>query len=164
MCIRDRFASFVGKEQKHKPGVVTWVELLQSQEIFSKTKLVCFCIASVQYDKQQKSSVINEFSDTLEFHSELLTEAGTFWQDLIVKEIDICDSFAQIVGVLAEELNKAAGGKGNTAAEQAKTQFYYRLDIPFRDWLLTLDPGQGASDREERRNAWRDQAQQIAMQ
>lgn len=157
------FASFVGKEQKHKPGVVTWVELLQSQEIFSKTKLVCFCIASVQYDKQQKSSVINEFSDTLEFHSELLTEAGTFWQDLIVKEIDICDSFAQIVGVLAEELNKAAGGKGNTAAEQAKTQFYYRLDIPFREWLLTLEPQQGSKAREERRDAWREQARRIVL-
>ena len=49
-------------------------------------------------------------------------------------------NFAKAIGQLSLDLNKAIGGDGVFASQQAKEQCYYRFDIPFRNWLMDIDP------------------------
>ena len=71
----------------------------------------------------------------------MLTEAGDILRNLALDEISKCDDVADMVGRLAEDLVKAAGGRQGEAVKlRAKSEFYFRLDIPFRKWLSSLDP------------------------
>lgn len=127
-------------DENHLPGIVTWLNYLQSNKRLSQHQILCFSIASVQY-KDSDYCAIDEFSDSLSFYMGLLTEAGEILRNLALDEISKCDDIAEIVGRLAEDLVKAAGGrKGEAVRLRAKGEFYFRLDIPFRKWLSSLDP------------------------
>ena len=68
------FASIVEQnDTKHLPGVVTWMNQLQKVELLDKHQMICFSIASVQYGDKD-FFVTDEFSDSLTFYAELLTE------------------------------------------------------------------------------------------
>ena len=120
-----------------KPGVVSWVSLLQSKGIFPKDRFVTFKIVGVEYGSMT-CGIVDEFSDSLEFHASLLDEVGVVWQRKISDEIARCDQLASAVGCLGQNLDKAVGGDGKSAKENAKEQAYYRLDISFRQWLLQV--------------------------
>ena len=155
------FAAFAAQgEGKKRPGVVEWAAILKEGGLLPDDRLLRLRITGVQYG-DKNSSIADEFSDSLEFNAGLLTEAGDVWQELALIEIELCGNVAWIVGNLADDLEKASGG-GGSAADRAMEQFYYRLDVPFREWLRTLDPGQGTPARDERRKAWRSKVKTIA--
>lgn len=137
-----------------KPGVVSWVSLLQSKGIFPKDRFVTFKIVGVEYGSMT-CGIVDEFSDSLEFHASLLDEVGVVWQRKISDEIARCDQLASAVGCLGQNLDKAVGGDGKSAKENAKEQAYYRLDISFRQWLLQVEPNQNLEKQNEYRANWR---------
>ena len=63
------------------------------------------------------------------------------------------------MGRLARDIDEAAGGSGNGAAEAARERFYFAIDRPFRQWLYELDPEQ---DVDGAVLAWRKQAAALA--
>ena len=155
------FAAFAAQgEGKKRPGVVEWAAVLKEGCLLPDDRLLRLRITGVQYGDKD-FFITDEFSDSLEFNAGLLTEAGDVWQELALIEIELCGNVAWIVGNLADDLEKASGG-GGSAADRAMEQFYYRLDVPFREWLRTLDPGQGTPARDERRKAWRSKVKTIA--
>lgn len=155
------FAAFAAQgEGKKRPGVVEWAAVLKEGGLLPDDRLLRLRITGVQYGDKD-FFITDEFSDSLEFNAGLLTEAGDVWQELALIEIELCGKIAWIVGNLADDLEKASGG-GGSAADRATEQFYYRLDVPFREWLRTLDPGQGTPARDERRKAWRSKVKTIA--
>lgn len=155
------FAAFAAQgEGKKRPGVVEWAAVLKEGGLLPDDRLLRLRITGVQYGDKD-FFITDEFSDSLEFNAGLLTEAGDVWQELALIEIELCGKIAWIVGNLADDLEKASGG-GGSAAGRAMEQFYYRLDVPFREWLRTLDPGQGTPARDERRKAWRSKVKAIA--
>jgi CRISPR system Cascade subunit CasA len=105
--------------------------------------------------------VADEFSDTLDIHASLLDEIGRTWQIYILNEIERCDKLANAVGLLGLRIDRAAGGDGKSAEEQAKEQAYYRLDVPFRQWLMQVDPEQDAEEQSSIRMKWRNTAVEI---
>ncbi|MFQ9792821.1 MAG: type I-E CRISPR-associated protein Cse1/CasA [Acutalibacteraceae bacterium] len=118
------FASIVEQnDTKHLPGIVTWMNQLQKAKLLDKHQMVCFSIASVQYGDKD-FFVTDEFSDSLTFYAELLTDAGEIWRTLALNEIQRCDQIANIVGRLARDLVKSAGGdEGDAASYRAKKSF-----------------------------------------
>ena len=58
---------------------------------------------------------------------------------------------------------KAVGGDGSTAMRTARERFYYRLDLPFREWLLSIDPEINLREQREIRLLWREQVKRIAL-
>ncbi len=106
--------------------------------------------------------VTDVFEDSLTFHLNLLSELNGKWIERITNEVTGCERLAWAVGTLANELDLAAGGNGESSVERAKEQLYYRIDVPFRSWLLTLDADQIDIEREEKSAEWRDTAVQIA--
>ena len=172
------FASFVessdieSSSREHLPGVVTWVRYLQTYEIMDKKRLICFRINSVQYDNKN-SSITDEFSDTLTFYAELLTERGGAWRVLALEMISLCDDLAFYIGSLAQKLLQAQAGRENSekagkreiaAGNRAREQLFYRFDTPFRQWLRSLNPEMDGVICDIKREEWQEEAWQIATE
>ncbi|WP_287606674.1 type I-E CRISPR-associated protein Cse1/CasA [Ruminococcus sp.] len=71
------------------------------------------------------------------------------------------------IGNLAWNIYLASGGNKNSKPKDigsildAKSQLYYRLDIPFRSWLSSLDPEN--DDKQEKFEQWQDIAKRITL-
>ena len=149
------------KENVRKPGVVRWIEVLQSEGVnqLDRRRMACFRISGVKYG--DKDFFVNDsFSDSLTFRAELLESLKKKWRDLITEEIGNCEQTANFVGRLAQNIALAAGNKNDNSEEAARTQFYFDIDQPFRQWLQGIDPDQG--NPEDRQAEWQEQAYRIA--
>lgn len=109
--------------------------------------------------------------DHLDFYVSLLEEAGKLWDKLVQDEIAQTEKAAWHLGMLAENLFKAAGGQPDSNAQTSRkdlaSQTYYgQVDIPFRKWLASIDPdlGDGETRRAEKDARWRREAYRIALE
>ena len=143
------------------PGLIKWLNRLIGKKLMDRS-LVRFRSVGVRYDSSQMSAVTDCFDDSLSFHSAILLDSGKEWIETIENEVDWCDQLAKIVGWFAIQLDYAGGNKKDSSGNKEKEQFYYRIDIPFREWLLKLDPNQGDTDRIALQSEWRTTAFRIA--
>lgn len=143
------------------PGIVKWISKLQFEEILDE-KMVKFRICAAQYGDKD-FFVSDVFSDSLSFHRGLLKEAGEGWISAISDEIGNCDKLATAVYYLAKDLDSAMGEKEGESYKAAKEQFYFRIDVPFRNWLESIDSEWGTDEAKEDRERWRKTAQKIAV-
>ena len=157
------------QDSGHRPGVVCWIEKLQEKrlKLLDPRRKVHFRIVGVLYGTQNHIDDI--FSDSLTFQAGLLDELSRPWTVRINQEVELCEKAAESIGVLCEEL-KLAGGldynqvKGfkelQKVTEDARAQFYFAVDQPFRQWLQEIDPEQ--DDPDEAVQRWQAQARSIA--
>ena len=136
-----------------KAGVVRWLARLASDKILPPDALARFSFAAAQYGDKD-FFVADVFSDALSFHVELLSEAGKSWNQVIQDEIKLTAAVANKLGELGMNLEKAAGGSGEKLSAWIKTQFYYRIDVPFRAFLEEIDPEDDGEKMDERRKRW----------
>ena len=153
----------------HRPGVVCWIEKLQERrlKLLDPRRKVHFRIVGVLYGTQNHIDDI--FSDSLTFQAGLLDELSKRWTVRINREVQRCEDAAELIGTLCKEL-KLAGGldynqvKGfmevQKVTEDARAQFYFAVDQPFRQWLQAIDPEQ--DDPDEAALRWQAQARNIA--
>ncbi|MCL2625839.1 MAG: type I-E CRISPR-associated protein Cse1/CasA [Cystobacterineae bacterium] len=129
------------------PGVVGWLRKLK-QEDKLEDSVFRFQISGVKYGDKD-FFVEDVFFDSLSFNAGLLSELHKDWVARIIAELDVTASLVKEVGILAQNVVRAAGIKdgknagrddGLTARDEAKAQAYYRLDEPFRRWLESIDP------------------------
>ena len=80
-------------------------------------------------------------------HAELLSEIGANWRAKIETEIDRCGKLANAIAYLAQNLYVASGGSNSKKDKHyteipnvVTSQLYYRFDLPFREWLRSIDP------------------------
>ena len=148
-------------EGERSSGVVRWVNRLVAKQLLVRP-LIKYRSVGVRYDSSQNCSITDIFEDSLSFHSEILLTSGSEWIDTIEDEVSRCDELAKMVAWFAVQLALAGGEKQDNYGDKEKEQFFYRVDIPFREWLLKLDPSQGDTERISLREEWRTQAYQIA--
>ena len=165
---REFASAFVSDESSRVPGVVSWVNCLREWELIGQKKLIRFQIASVQYGDKD-TSVSDIFSDSLTFHTDLLTEIGRRWQSSIANEVSQCDELAKLLSSLARSLEIASGSSRETAGksfpvQNIREQFYFSVDVPFREWLLSIDPHWeiGSDEEFECVQHWHDTVKTIA--
>lgn len=166
---REFPSAFTKSDSSYTPGIVAWIEYLKKAKKISKKKLIKFAISSVQYGDKD-FFVNNIFSDSITFHSDLLTDIGKHWQTTIAEEIEKCNKLAKAIAVFAKELELAAGSSDDTAGNRAtvvyaREQIYYDIDIPFRKWLASINPSWEDSSEEEDVcvKKWHDCAKGIAL-
>ena len=118
-----------------------------------------------------KSCCTGIYSDSLTFHTDLITELGKRWRKIISKEVSCCEDLAYRLKLLATDVEIAAGACPKNADQcssviEAKEQFYHEIDIPFRTWLASIDPEWEDSSDEEQKclQSWHETALRIAMQ
>lgn len=165
---REFSYAFETAEGSHIPGVVLWTKYIK-QMLPESRKLISFSIASVQYG--DKDFFVNDvFSDSLTFHTDLLTEIGEHWRAKITEEIKKCDESAAALRFLAKDIELAAGSSEDTVlkravVERAREQYYYEIDLPFRNWLEGIDPNWGTDSEQKYRaiEEWHETAKRIAL-
>ena len=177
---RDFGALVNVEEDRKRPGVVSWCTKLKIEGVLPYDHLITFRIVSVRYDSNMYSSITDSFSDSLSFHSNLLTDAGTEWIRAVNREIQLVNNVAVEVGNLAANLVKACAQCEEKCRERkkecgqredhfcasvkaAKEQFYLSVDLPFRDWLLKMDSEQDSDERNQLINEWQETAKRIAL-
>lgn len=151
-----------------KPGVLIWNQKLQSLRILSKKEQIVISVVGIRYD-DQGASVKDVYTDQLEMQLATLNNLGRKWTVRISREVQRCEETAKNIGTLCVEL-KLAGGldynkvKGfkdkQKVTEDARAQFYFAVDQPFRQWLQAIDPEQ--DDPDEAALRWQAQARNIA--
>lgn len=159
---REFPSTFISGGEGRIPGIVRWVSVLKYDDYLKESQIVKFSICSAQYDSKN-ASVTDVFSDSLSFHRRLLEEAEEGWRSAISDEIGNCDKLATAVYYLAKDLDSAMGEKEGESYKAAKEQFYFRIDVPFRNWLESIDSEWGTDEAEEDRECWRKTAQKIAV-
>lgn len=165
---REFSYAFETAEGSHIPGVVLWTKYIK-QMLPESRKLISFSIASVQYG--DKDFFVNDvFSDSLTFHTDLITEIGEHWRAKITEEIEKCKKSAAALRDLAKDIEIAAGSSEDTVlkravVERAREQYYYEIDLPFRNWLERIDPNwEIVSEQEEQAlREWHETAKRIAL-
>lgn len=155
------FSTLMG-DKGRKPGILSWISKLQSCGIISKDRYISVQIIGIEYGTKT-CGVVDEFSDALQFHISILNELGRKLQKRITDEVEHCNSLAKLVKQLAVSLDKATGGDGKNVSMKAMEQAYYRLDIPFRQWLLHLDPEQNLEWQNMYFKEWRRTAKKIII-
>ena len=143
------------------PGVVRWQRWLSQNELLDAKRMARFSIASVQYGDKD-FFVKDTFSDALSFHLNLLTDAGKDWNRRIETEIALADKVAVAAMYLGSDIEKASGGAGGILGEWMKTQFYARIDMPFRRFLETVDPADDYEQKMARMKAWHAEEWRVA--
>ena len=164
------FPAVFCQDSGHRPGLVCWIEELQDKRLrfLNPRRKIHFRISGVQYG--DKDFFVNDsFSDSLTFQAGLLDELSRPWTVRINREVERCEKAAERIGILCKEL-KLAGGldynqvKGfketQKVTEDARAQFYFAVDQPFRQWLQEIDPEQ--DDPDEAVQRWQAQACRIA--
>ena len=151
-----------------KPGVLTWNQQLQSLRILSRKEQIVLNMVGIRYDNQE-ASVKDVYTDQLAMQLAVLDELSRPWTVRINQEVELCEKAAERIGILCKEL-KLAGGldynqvKGfketQKVTEDARAQFYFAVDQPFRQWLQEIDPEQ--DDPDEAVQRWQAQVRSIA--
>ncbi|MGN0647209.1 MAG: type I-E CRISPR-associated protein Cse1/CasA [Oscillospiraceae bacterium] len=141
------FAVLYNGKSNHRAGVLTWYDnYIFGDEWIDSSYMLQTVITAVEYGDKD-FFVKNVFSDSLQMHSALLSDFGENFRADIENEIKKCEEVANSIGRFAVNLYIASGGsddpKNNSAVqakETAQAQLYYRLDMPFRNWLMGIDP------------------------
>lgn len=158
------FSVMVGlSDSTRKPGIVGWLGRLKSEGLISQSKFR-FKIVSCKYG--DKDFFIDDvFSDSIAFNSNLLTKLGEEWVVRIIEEINITEKLSEQVGYLAQDLAKASGNAdGLDRRNITKEQAFYRLDVPFRRWLESIDPIKDTDNKEDKCEQWWQQARSIVRE
>ncbi len=156
--------------EEHKPGVLSWNLRLQNAGLLGSKEQICLKTIGIQYD-EQGASVKDSYSDQLSMQLALLDNLGDSWTPRINREVERCVDAANCIGMLAKELKLAGGLDYNRVktykdlqkvTESARSQFYFAVDQPFRQWLRSIDPEE--DDMTETTARWQVIARGIAEQ
>lgn len=141
------FSVLFEEKGNKQAGVLWWFKkYLQGKNLIPRSFLLKTSITAVEYGDKD-FFVKNVFSDSLTMHAELLSEVGANWRAKIETEIDRCGKLANAIAYLAQNLYVASGGSNSKKDKHfseipnvVKSQLYYRFDLPFREWLRSIDP------------------------
>jgi len=143
------FASLLrGMDSSRPPGIISWLERLKSER-FLKNKLINIQATSIKYGGgTQMSSVDDVWGDSLSVNAGFLSKCAQSFVSDITNLLKKTDDGVKALGVFAKDLLMAVGVKyvaeGKNKIEKLKSvsmeRAYFNLDIPFRGWLLDIDP------------------------
>jgi CRISPR system Cascade subunit CasA len=172
----QRLGTHADNSTYRRPGVVSWIAKLQDKKRLKKLQFT-FRIAAVTYGNMQ-AVVSDTFSDSLTLNAKILAkieEEKGGWIFRIIDELETTEKWVDAVAVLAANLLRASAEiKENTPSGKKKLeetrdtvreQAYFRLDMPFRRWLESINPkgkdGQEGDDMDSKSSEWHKEAQLI---
>ena len=141
---RDFAAFLPQKASDIGPGVIKWIEALRQED--APLKFFQLNVAGMEY--KNKTAIDDVFFDNLQLNSGLLSmldeNSGNSenWTKRIVDELKVTEDVASYLGRLALEIAEASGDRSNSSKKRdaAIREAYFQLDLPFRDWLSSIDP------------------------
>jgi len=151
---RDYSALISRGDQKGQPGIVRWTSLLQREGVLTR-RVLKFQTASVKYG--DKDFFVNDvFEDSISMNADLLAILGDEWNPRIDVVLSKTEKCVLELGKFAINILRSSGNddenshKGASAAVREKA--YFILDVPFRQWLGSIDPSK--DDLEVKTGEW----------
>lgn len=122
-----------------RAGTLRWLGDLKRSRCLADDERVGLHAVGIAYGSN--NSVIDDiYDDRLSAAFGVLADSGL--QCLAIAAVEDADHACRALGDLARNLELAAGGSGDAAAEDARATGYATLDDPYRRWLASLAPGQ----------------------
>ena len=124
-------------------------------------RLITIKTTGIEYGAMS-SSIVTIFGDSLTFSLQILDQSTEAWRSRIIQEVSWTDHLVSQYKFLVKNIELAKGNTGDmvsSKANAASSNAYYRLDIPFREWLRSLNPQE--QDIDEAMSHWRDEAIKI---
>ena len=145
------------------PGVVSWTAYLKRKGVLSRKQVIRFRTAGLKYGDKD-FFVEDIITDHLDFRAALLDDVGLLWTKLIQSMISKTETGAEHIRKFAAGLCRAAGCQPENEEQRAVQEYYGAVDIPFREWLLSVDPEKGDGEEllNEKERQWRRKAYTIA--
>jgi CRISPR system Cascade subunit CasA len=115
-----------------------WLAELHDEEVLGVDEVVRLRTVGMQYGVQ--SSVVDDVTDdVLSLHVAVLSDPTL--TALAVDAVTLIDGGVRVLGTLAADLARAAGGDRDLAqsdAADAREQGYAALDAPYRSWVAAI--------------------------
>lgn len=147
----------VGKGTR-KPGVMEWLDRLDNISYLSELELnrenIVLCAVSMIDDGNFASRVpIDEVKDTLNLKERVLVDTeDNGWIVRINKTItDTIDTIDKVLKEFIKDLLEIRNMGKSDVAKRYIEQFYFRIDLPFRQWMESVDIG---DDKDEKEIEW----------
>lgn len=126
------------------PGLIKWLNKLIDEEIISSDEIVIINSIGLVYGDAMRYTFGDCVCDNISLSAGLLDDLGAIWRQRISDEIAKCESAADAIGRLCDEIGDVLYGKDSNKKAANKNQlaqkFYSILDKSFRDWLLSIQP------------------------
>lgn len=126
------------------PGLIQWITKLVDEEIISNGEIVIINSIGLIYGVPMRYTFADCVCDSISLSAGLLNELGAIWRQKISDEIAKCESAADAIRKLCDDIGEVLYGKdpNKKAANKSKLvqKFYSMLDKSFRDWLLSIQP------------------------
>lgn len=164
------FSVLYDESKNRCAGVIRWYKnYLYGSGLIPRSYHMNTVVTAVEYGDKD-FFVKNIFFDSLSMHSALLSNLGADWRDAIENEIAKCDKLSGAIAALAQRLYVASGGSNSKKdkhyteiPDAVKSQLYFRLDLPFREWLRNIDPEcDDEKAKYEKQKKWQNTAKSIA--
>lgn len=137
----------------HIPGVVQWVSTLNKTKTFVSERLITFKMIGIVYGDQMKYTYGYSIHNTLTMSSDLLMDLGGEWISAISDEVEKCQNIAsKAIGRFSSSVCKLFGGGTNYIKAMLVQNYYFHINIAFREWLSGIEPLQG--EREKKIEQW----------
>lgn len=158
---RDYSVMIAKSDKGRQPGVVRWVAYLEMHQALP-INAITFGIAGVKYG--DKDFFVDDLiEDSLSLNADLLAAVGDEWSTRISEVIERTDQCVQALGLFVINVAELSGNDSKDSrkamADTVRSEAYYQLDQPFRNWLMVIDPEK--SDMELMMNDWLAQVGQI---
>lgn len=155
------------KQKSSVPGVVQWINMLYRAKIISISSLITFRMIGMVYGDQMKYNYGDCVNDTLTISAKLLNDLNTVdrvWINNVSDQIDKCQLVANdALNHFAYKLCKLLYGNAsskNGIKDYLIRQYYFSIDVPFREWLIGINPSQ--TKREDIMLEWEKQSYRYA--
>lgn len=147
------FSALISLDEEKKVGVLRWINTLKGLGYLETPFLE---LHSVGVEFKQNTALKHIFSDSLKINSNILSQIGDKWVIRISDLLQITDKCVDQLKYLAKNLSIASGDSGNSwkkrrnnIGTEVRVEAYYRMDVPFRNWLARIDPIQSDMDKAE---------------
>ncbi|WRS30794.1 type I-E CRISPR-associated protein Cse1/CasA [Actinomycetaceae bacterium MB13-C1-2] len=139
------------KDAAQPAAVVEWLAQLTKYKLIPADYVVEVSAVTMEYGAQM-SSYTEVVSDRLAFAAALaeITDGGDLLQ-LAQNAVTRTERGVRALQYLAQDVDRAAGGSGESSGVTASERAYAEFDQSFRGWLLKVKPG---CDGEELLDDW----------
>ncbi len=140
-------------QKEHIPGVVQWIQTLYGEKMLPPDFLLTFRMIGMVYGDQMNYTYGDCVNDALSMSADLLADLSRAWRSRIEDQIEKCQNTASAaLSHAALKLCRLLYGTRsvkNSIKDALVRQYYFAVDGPFRQWLVSIDPMSDSPDEKQ---------------
>ena len=173
------FSTLLPIKNEIKPGIIFWIQSLREISLF-KENIITFQMIGLEFEDEKKYKSIygDQINESLSLSAEFLDNIGREWITRITDQVENCEKvrrqcyskFARTLLLEKFKINsnskektefkKQIENKIKYIEDRLATAYYYRINRAFREWLISIKPGE--SKKEEKEYEWQQTSSKIA--